>query len=73
MLSGPLAATGHLRGMEEAPAVWMFLVLYMYFSFFSQNLAVNTETPNTQVCKTPLEEQEQLYANVVPRQQRSAQ
>uniref|UniRef100_A0A8C2YHY0 Ig-like domain-containing protein n=1 Tax=Coturnix japonica TaxID=93934 RepID=A0A8C2YHY0_COTJA len=39
----------------------------------SQNLAVNTETPNTQVCKIPLEEQEQLYANVVPRQQRAAQ
>ncbi|POI32460.1 hypothetical protein CIB84_003787 [Bambusicola thoracicus] len=38
-----------------------------------QNLEGNTETRNTQVSKIPLEEQEQLYANVAPRRQRVAQ
>ncbi|XP_072208226.1 uncharacterized protein [Excalfactoria chinensis] len=38
-----------------------------------QNLAENAETLYTQVCKIPLEEQEQLYANMAPSQQRAAQ
>lgn len=38
-----------------------------------QNLEGNTETLNTQVSRIPLEEQEQLYTNVVPRRQRAAQ
>lgn len=79
VLSGPAAATGRLKGMEEAPAVWMFhgetmpTVLFYIFSFFSQNLEGNTETLNTEVSRIPLEEQEQLYTNVVPRRQRAAQ
>lgn len=48
-------------------------VLFYIFSFFSQNLEGNTETLNTQVSRIPLEEQEQLYTNVVPRRQRAAQ
>lgn len=66
--------------MEEAPAVWMFLggtmpivLFYIFFPSFSQNLEGNTESLYAQVCKIPPEEQEQLYANMAPRQQRAAQ
>ncbi|XP_010719926.1 protein CD300H-like isoform X1 [Meleagris gallopavo] len=38
-----------------------------------QNLEGNTESLYAQVCKIPPEEQEQLYANMAPRQQRAAQ
>ncbi|XP_065591632.1 CMRF35-like molecule 5 [Cyrtonyx montezumae] len=38
-----------------------------------QNLEENTEALYTKVCKIPLEDQEQLYANVAPSRQRVAQ
>lgn len=46
---------------------------FIFFPSFSQDLKESTESLYAQVCKIPPEEQEQLYANMAPRQQRAAQ
>ncbi|XP_031454522.1 CMRF35-like molecule 9 [Phasianus colchicus] len=59
--------------IRAAPAAPQAATEYSEVKKPCQNLERNTESLYAQVCKIPPEEQEQLYANMAPRQQRAAQ